>query len=118
MSVAKLFMGGLGALPHGAVAVMVIGACVGIVLAVLEKTLPGKMRDWVPSGPSMGLAFLIAPGISFALFLGSMAALGLSKFCPNWSDRLLIVAASGIIAGESLSGMFLAILAIFGVKVG
>ena len=113
LSVAELFMKGFGALPQGALMAMSIGACVGIVLAVLEKTLPVKFRDWVPSGPSLGLAFLISPGISFALFLGSMAALGASKFIPSWSARFLIIAASGIIAGESLSGMLLALLAMF-----
>lgn len=113
LSVAELFMKGFGALPQGALMAMSIGACVGIVLAVLEKTLPAKSRDWVPSGPSLGLAFLISPGISFALFPGSMAALGASKFIPSWSARFLIIAASGIIAGESLSGMLLALLAMF-----
>lgn len=112
LSVAELFMKGFGALPKGALMAMTIGACAGIVLAVLEKTLPVKYREWVPSGPSLGLAFLISPGISFALFLGSMAALGASKFFPGWSARFLIIAASGIIAGESLSGMLLALLAI------
>ncbi|MFO8026687.1 MAG: OPT family oligopeptide transporter [Opitutales bacterium] len=110
MSVAQLFMDGLEALPSGAVEAMTIGACVGIVLAIGEKTLPGKARNWVPSGPSMGLAFLIAPGISFALFVGSMAALAAEKVFPNWSGRYLVIAASGIIAGESLSGMFLALI--------
>lgn len=113
MSVAQLFMSGLDALPPGAVEAMTIGACIGIVLAVLDKLLPANSRKWVPSGPSLGLAFLISPGISFALFLGSMAALGTAKFIPNWSTRFLIIAASGIIAGESLSGMLLAMFAIF-----
>lgn len=113
MSVAQLFMNGLDALPPGALEAMTIGACVGILLAIGEKTLPSKARNWVPSGPSMGLAFLIAPGISFALFAGAMAALAAEKVFPNWSGRYLIIAASGIIAGESLSGMFLAIIAVF-----
>lgn len=113
MSVAQLFMNGLDALPQAAVEAMTIGACIGILLAVLDKILPTKYRTWVPSGPSLGLAFLIAPGISFALFLGSMAALVAGKFAPNWSTKFLIIAASGIIAGESLSGMLLALLAIF-----
>jgi putative OPT family oligopeptide transporter len=112
LSVAELFMKGFGALPPGSLTAMTIGACVGIALAVLEKTLPVKFRDWVPSGPSLGLAFLLAPGISFALFIGSMISLGASKFTPNWSARFLIIAASGIIAGESLSGMLLALLEI------
>jgi uncharacterized oligopeptide transporter (OPT) family protein len=33
----------------------------------------------------------------------------LSKWIPNWTARFLIVVASGIIAGESLSGVGLAI---------
>jgi putative OPT family oligopeptide transporter len=111
-SVAELFMNGFGALPQGVLAAMSIGACVGIVLAVLEKTLPEKARHWVPSGPSLGLAFLISPGVSFALFLGAMAAVAMGKFVPSWSARFLIIAASGIIAGDSLSGTFLALLAI------
>jgi len=113
MSVAQLFMNGLDALPTGAVEAMTIGACVGILLAICEKMLPAKARSWVPSGPSMGLAFLIAPGISFALFTGSMVALASEKAFPNWSTRFLVIAASGIIAGESLSGMFLALIAVF-----
>jgi uncharacterized oligopeptide transporter (OPT) family protein len=110
MSVAQLFMSGLDALPTAAVEAMTIGACVGILLAVLEKTLPAKAGAWVPSGPSLGLAFLISPGISMALFAGSMVALAAGKLIPNWTTRFLIIAASGIIAGESLSGMVLAIV--------
>ncbi len=112
MSVAQLFMDGLDALPTGAVEAMTIGACLGILLAVAERILPGKARNWVPSGPSMGLAFLISPAISFALFLGSMAALLIGKITPNWSTKFMIIAASGIIAGESLSGIFLALIAV------
>lgn len=113
MSVAQLFMDGLDALPTGAVQAMTIGACIGIMLSVLDKLLPAKFRTWVPSGPSLGLAFLISPGISLALFAGSMVALVAGKVVPNWSTRFMIIAASGIIAGESLSGMLLAVIAIF-----
>jgi len=47
------------------------------------------------------VSFLIAPGISFALFAGSMAALAAEKLSSNWSTKFLVIAASGIIAGES-----------------
>lgn len=55
----------------------------------------------------MGLAFLISPGVSFALFAGSVVALIAGKVGPNWSAYFLII------AGESLAGMCLALLAIF-----
>ena len=112
MSVARLFMEGLDALPPYAVEGMTIGACVGILLAIGDKLLPAKAARFVPSGPSLGLAFLISPAISLALFLGSMASVVAHKVAPNWSAKLLIIAASGIIAGESLSGMFLALIEI------
>ena len=112
MAVAQLFMDGLDALPTAAVEAMAIGASIGILLAIGEKMLPGKAAKWVPSGPSLGLAFLIAPSIALALFAGSMAALVIGKVAPNWTTKFMIIAASGIIAGESLSGMLLAIIAI------
>ncbi|MFU8892579.1 MAG: OPT family oligopeptide transporter [Luteolibacter sp.] len=112
-AVAELFVIGIHALPPGTQLAMIIGACFGIVLAVLEKTVSAKHRIWVPSGPSIGLAFVIAPSVSFSLFTGSMVAVALGKVVPSWSTRFLIIAASGIIAGESLSGMLLALIAIF-----
>jgi uncharacterized oligopeptide transporter (OPT) family protein len=41
-----------------------------------------------------------------------MLATLLEKVVPSWSSRFLIICASGIIAGESLSGVALAIMRI------
>lgn len=108
-AVAELFMKGLDALPAGAINAMIIGGVAGIVLAVLEKTLPKGVRLWMPSPAAMGLAFVIPAYNSFSMFLGAFVGWGLSKWVPNWTARFLIVFASGIIAGESLSGVGLAI---------
>lgn len=108
-AVAELFMKGLDALPSGAIEGMIIGGVAGIVLAVLEKVLPKGVRVWVPSPSAVGLAFVIPGYNSFSMFLGSFAAWILSKWVPSWTARFLIVAASGIIAGESLTGVGLAI---------
>lgn len=113
-AVAEIFMSGLDALPTGAVDGMAIGGAVGIVLAVLERTVPQKARMWVPSAPSLGLAMVIPAYNSISMFLGSMVGLGLSKRVPKWSARFLIVLASGIIAGESLTGVGFAVQAILG----
>ncbi|MCP5531650.1 MAG: OPT/YSL family transporter [Akkermansiaceae bacterium] len=108
-AVAELFQQGLGALPTGAVQGIVIGGLLGIVLAVLEKTLPQRARVWVPSPASIGLAFVIPAYNAISMFLGGIAAWALGKKVPSWSARFLIVLASGLIAGESLSGVGLAI---------
>jgi OPT family oligopeptide transporter len=111
-AVAELFMNGLDALPAGAVPGMWIGGVAGIVLAVLEKTLPKKARTWVPSPTSVGLAFVIPAYNAISMFLGSLAAWGLGRWVPDWTSRFLLILASGLIAGESLSGVVLAILQI------
>lgn len=111
-AVAELFMKGTSALPPGAVEGMVVGGLVGIVLAVLEKTLPAKARLWVPSPTSVGLAFVIPAYNAISMFIGAIAAWALGRWVPSWTTRFLLIAASGLIAGESLSGVVLAVLEI------
>lgn len=111
-SVAELFMHGAAALPTGAVEGMIVGAALGVLLAVMEKLLPPASLRWVPSATSVGLAFVIPANSSISLFVGSMVAWGSEKAFPSWSARFLVIIASGIIAGESLSGMVLAAIAI------
>jgi putative OPT family oligopeptide transporter len=111
-SVAELFMKGSDALPQGALQAMVIAAVIGIFLSVLEKTLSEKNRKWIPSPTSIGLAFVLPAFNSISLFLGAMVAWGAGKLFKHWAARYLIIIASGIIAGESLSGVVLALVAI------
>ena len=108
-AVAELFMQGLSALLPSAVQAMIIGGVAGIALAVLEKTLPSRIRRWVPSPASVGLAFVLPAYNAISLFLGAVCGSVLQRWFPGWSSRFLIVLASGMIAGESLTGVGLAI---------
>jgi uncharacterized oligopeptide transporter (OPT) family protein len=108
-AVAELFMQGFSALPSSAIQAMIIGGLAGIVLAVLEKTLPKSVRPWVPSPASLGLAFVIPAYNAISMFIGAMFGATLQRVVPNWTARFLIVLASGMIAGESLTGVGLAI---------
>ena len=112
-AVAELFMTGISALPKGAIEGMAIGAVVGIALAVMEKLLPERVRDFVPSPTSIGLAFVIGVHSAISLFVGAMAAWCLGRWVPSWSARFLIIFASGLLTGESLSGVLIAIYDIF-----
>jgi uncharacterized oligopeptide transporter (OPT) family protein len=107
-SVAELFMLGFDALPTGAIEGMTVGAAAGILFAVLEKLLPKRAANWVPSAPSMGLAFVITVSSSLSLFIGAMIALVCQRLFAQWSTRFIVIIASGLIAGESLSGVLLA----------
>jgi putative OPT family oligopeptide transporter len=113
-AVAELFMQGLSALPPGAVEAMTIAGVVGIVLAVMEKTMPVNLRRWLPSSTSLGLAMVIPAYNAISMFLGSMVAWVLSRWVPDWSTRFVLIIASGLIAGESLSGVVISVMKILG----
>ncbi|HEY0839049.1 MAG TPA: OPT family oligopeptide transporter [Vulgatibacter sp.] len=108
-AVAEIFMKGLEAMPAGAMGAMAWAGAAGIVLAVLEKVLPGKARTWVPSPASLGLAFVIPAYNSISMLLGAVAALIAGKVAPGWAAKFAIVLAAGLIAGESITGVALAI---------
>ncbi len=108
-AVAELFAKGLAAMPPGALTAMWIGAVAGIVLAILEKRLPPALAKWVPSPSSMGLGFVIPAYQGFSMLLGASLALLVGKRSPTWAERFLIVLASGFIAGESLTGVGIAL---------
>jgi uncharacterized oligopeptide transporter (OPT) family protein len=111
-AVAELFAEGLSALPEGAMVAMSIGAGVGIGLAVMEKVLPKRVASYVPSPAALGLAFTVQAWTSFSLFAGSMVGWALRRWAPGWSERYLTAIAAGVIAGESLVGVGIAIHAL------
>lgn len=103
-AVAEVFKNGMDSLPPGALAAMGVAAGVGVVLPVLEKTLPKKAAGWLPSAAALGLAFVIPASNSISMFLGAALAWGLTAAFPSWSARFLVTVCAGIIAGESLVG--------------
>lgn len=108
-AVAEVFQTGFGSMPPGAIGAIAIAGAVGIALALAEKLSPAKVRRWVPSPASIGLAFVVPAYYSVAMFLGAMIALGISARFRVWSTRFLVVIASGVIAGESLAGVVFAV---------
>ncbi len=113
-AVAEVFQQGLGAMPVGAMEAMLVGAILGVVLSVLEKTLPKHLARWVPSPVSVGLAFAIPAYYAISFFLGAVLQSIGQKFAPAWTARYAIVLAAGIMAGESLMGVGDAIWKMFG----
>ncbi|MCB9603557.1 MAG: OPT/YSL family transporter [Sandaracinus sp.] len=108
-AVAELFREGFDAMPTMALEAMAIAGVLGVVLAILEKVLPKKALSFVPSPGSIGLAMVVPALYSISMFVGALLALVVTKTKPEWSKRFLIVLAAGLIAGESLVGVVLAI---------
>ena len=107
-AVAELLTKGLGELPPGATSFALSAAIIAAALAVAEKVAPARVRAWVPSAPSIGLAFVIPGYYGIAVFIGSMLQVAIRRIAPQWHTRFTIVLASGLIAGESLTGICVA----------
>ena len=114
-AVAELFRDGIDKLPAGAGAAMAWAAVAGFLLAIAEKKLPQKLRVWVPSPAAAGIAFVIPAYYAVMFLIGGLITKLLPKWAPSWSERFLIVCGAGLIVGDSLTGLVLALLSIFGV---
>ncbi len=111
-AVAELFQVGFRALPSGTGVAMLIAAAVGILLPIIERLAPPPVRRWMPSAASIGMAFVLSASVSFALFVGALAAFALGKWCKGWTARFLLPICAGLIAGESITGVGVALLKI------
>ena len=96
---------GIDKLPKYALAAMVIGAVVGIVLTLLEEVLPRQYRKWIPSPTALGIAGVVPAFNSISMFLGALLAWIFSKARPATDEKYTVPVASGLIAGESLMGV-------------
>lgn len=108
-AVALVFKDGVQNLPPMSTTTLAVGAAVGVGLIVIEKLLPEKARAWVPSAGSVGLAFTLPAYTSVAICLGALLGAAVDRASPRWSAAYKIAIASGIIAGESLTGVGIAI---------
>jgi OPT family oligopeptide transporter len=114
-TVARLLGSGLDALHPLAKLGMFVGGLAGIFIPAIEMTIPVKYRKFVPSATGLGLAFVIPFFNSLSMFIGALIALIMEKYLPVQSEKYVVATASGIIAGESLLGVFIAILSVTGV---
>jgi len=92
---------------------MLVGAAIGVVLPLLELAVP-KHKRWVPSAMGVGLALVIPCFNSISMFLGALIAWAFSRLHREAAERYTIPCASGLIAGESLLGVAIALLAVAG----
>jgi OPT family oligopeptide transporter len=113
--VSKAFADGIGSLGGLARSGIVVGALLGVALALLERFAPARLRAWVPSPSGLGLAMVLPGSNSIAMFLGAAGAEALRRWRPALAQRYVVPVSSGLIAGESLMGVVVAILIVSGV---
>jgi OPT family oligopeptide transporter len=108
-SVSKLLSQGLSAMHPTVLTGMVVGAILGVVLTLAEQFSPAVIRKWLPSATGLGLACVINFSDSLAFFIGAVIAWAWQKYNAKQADELLVPVASGIIAGESILGIGIAL---------
>jgi OPT family oligopeptide transporter len=111
--VAEVVLHGFSALDPTARAGFAIGAVVGIVLTLLHAKLP-KLRAFIPSATGVGLAFTIPAFACMSIFFGALLTLWARKLRPRLAEEFTVPIASGLIAGESLMGVLIALLTVKG----
>jgi len=104
-AVAETLGAGVSGIAPSALIAMGIAGIVGVILALVERRLDGRHLLLVPSGSTVGLAFVIPASTSIMLFLGAALASLLHWLVPHWAARFLLSAAAGLVAGESLYGV-------------
>jgi OPT family oligopeptide transporter len=113
--VSKAFAGGIGALHPSARIGIVAGLLLGVALALLEKMVPKRLISYVPSPSGLGIAMVIPGSNCIAMFLGAAIAEMMRRKRPEAAERLVVPVSSGLIAGESLMGIVIALLVVAGV---
>ncbi len=115
-SVSRALSEGLSGIPHAARGAGFVGALIGVTLAALEHLLPNRLRGWVPSAAGLGMAMVIPASTTFAMCVGAFIGTGIRRAHPGLASALVPV-ASGLVAGESLFSMALALGRVFGLPV-
>jgi uncharacterized oligopeptide transporter (OPT) family protein len=109
-AVARLLASGFEALHPTARWGIVVGGLIGIIIPAIELKFP-KASRWMPSAMGLGLSMVIPFFNSLSMFIGALIAWALEKYSAKLAEMYTIPVASGLIAGESILGVVIAILA-------
>jgi uncharacterized oligopeptide transporter (OPT) family protein len=108
---AELLTKGFSALPPGCLVGLAIGIAVGIALTLLAERF-----SKTPSPSAIGIGMLIPASVLMTFILGGVGQLIWAKSSPASEENYRIPLASGLIAGEAILAVVLALLAAFGVN--
>lgn len=113
--VSQTFAGGIAALHPTSKTAIMIGLALGVALALCEKFAPRKLRPLLPSPSGLGIAMVLPASNCIAMFLGAALAEWMRRRRPALAEKTVVPVASGLIAGESLMGILIAVLIVSGV---
>jgi OPT family oligopeptide transporter len=101
-AVARVLTKGVETLPESAKLAILIGAAVGIILPLIDKFSPARLRPYLPSAMGLGLSWVVPFNNALGFFLGALVIFGWELINRKGADKYSVPLASGLIAGESL----------------
>ena len=110
---ARILSTGFSALPQGALAALLIGVGVGVLLSVLESN--GKLRNWVPSPTGIGIGILVPGSAVITMFTGAAVGEIWKKVNRAGYEARMVPVAAGFIAGEAIIAVLIPILVSIGI---
>lgn len=113
-AMAQLLSQGLDTLPEKSTEAILIAVVFGVIMSLLKKV--DSVKAWVPSGLAMGIAFIVPAYYSVAMFVGAMFLIFWQKRNKASCESLSFAVASGLVAGEGLMGIVVAVLTLLGIK--
>lgn len=112
--VSKMLADGIGGLHPTARWGALFGLMLGTVLAIAERYAPAKAKPWIPAPSGLGIAMVIPASNSISMFIGASIAEALRRGLGQKGEDINLPASSGLIAGESLMGILVKALIVFG----
>jgi len=113
-AMAQVLVKGLSSLPPGAVIAAGVGAVAGVALTLLAR-IKGVAR-FLPSPVALGIAFMVPAYYSWGMWIGALITWWVNKRQPDKVERFGASLASGLIAGEGIMMVLVAVLLIIGVS--
>jgi uncharacterized oligopeptide transporter (OPT) family protein len=113
--VSQAFAHGVSALHPSSKTAILAGLALGIALALCEKFAPKNLRSLIPSASGLGIAMVIPGSNCISMFLGAALAEWLRRKKPALAEKTIVPVSSGLIAGESLMGILIALLIVGGI---
>ncbi len=106
---AELLTKGISNLPPYTPHAMAVAAVLALVFTLAGELGSDGVKKWVPSPTGLGLSFILPASNSYTFLLGAVIAELASKRSPRFGERYNVAIASGLIAGESVMGVIVAL---------
>jgi len=118
-AVAEVLSKGTSGLPTYSVYGIIAGVVFGVVLTIFYKIMQiwkPNIAQYIPSALAFGIGMIVPPKQSITMFIGAMLFLIWKSRWPETNNKYFFAVSSGLIAGEGLMGIAIALLKLAGLK--